>query len=311
MAVNVLTTKQSKGVFDITLPVFIIVCSTTGMTHLKNETVLTAWQFMQHYICFEVFTTVLDQLIFLVSAPCSRSVFRCFGRTYCAHLQGDWFLFTSNYYVSKHVNKYKFEDGAITSFRNVEKLAWYMVQRPKIIQEIDELLFSKISHFCLTFMSLSWVFSSFVSVRILLCSFLEFCTGVSRFFATCVISESARFLDCIIIIIIIILAYSPDFWTSKQRRWVHIWSFCDDLCLGKVLSAVQVSCVTAVTVGLGTSLWPARSILSLPSGSPWPLSACPPPCRLHTWRRIEFDTPKMNRTSVSKKETYFRRSLWR
>jgi hypothetical protein len=32
---NTLTTKQFKVVFDITLTVFIIVCSTTGMTHLK------------------------------------------------------------------------------------------------------------------------------------------------------------------------------------------------------------------------------------------------------------------------------------
>ena len=33
---NTLTTKQFKVVFDITLPVFIIVCSATEVTHLRD-----------------------------------------------------------------------------------------------------------------------------------------------------------------------------------------------------------------------------------------------------------------------------------
>ena len=39
---NTLKTKQLKFVFDISLPVFIIVCRTTGMTQLKVHAVVPA-----------------------------------------------------------------------------------------------------------------------------------------------------------------------------------------------------------------------------------------------------------------------------
>ena len=134
-----------------------------------------------------------------------------------------------------------------------------------------------------------------MDIVVLLCSVLEVCTVIWLFL------RHLWCLDCIIIIIIIIIiimAYTPDSWTSKRRRYVRIRSVCDDLCLGKVLSTVLVSCVTAVTGGLGTSLWPARSFLSLPTGSPWPLSVCSPPCCLQTWWGIEFDTSKTNKPFV-------------